>query len=172
MEKIIKSLLFAIPIMLGCNHSESPLPVVNTLEAKRYMGTWYEIARLPNSFEEGLTNITATYTLRDDGKITVLNKGIKTDGTTSQAEGIAYIPNINETAKLKVSFFRPFYGKYWVIDLDTSYQYAVVGHPNRKYLWILGRTPRMSQTIYDSLIKKTAALGFDTTALVIVNHNM
>lgn len=170
MKKFSTLLLLGIPILLGCSQSESPLPVVKTLDANRYMGTWYEIARLPNSFEDGLHNITATYNLRDDGKITVLNKGINADGTASQAEGIAYMPDINEPAKLRVSFFRPFYGKYWIIDLDTFYQYAVVGHPNRKYLWILGRTPQMDKAVYEKLIQQADKLGFDTTKMVVVNH--
>jgi apolipoprotein D and lipocalin family protein len=165
--------LFFIPLLsiLGCK-PDQPLETVANVDKKRYMGTWYEIARLPNRFENGLKNITANYSLRKDGKITVINKGQKDDGSISDVEGIAYIPNTNEKSKLKVSFFRPFYGKYWIIELDeVNHQYALVGHPNREYLWILSRTPQISQELFEQLISAAKIKGFDVSQLVMVVHN-
>lgn len=160
-----------ISVLLFSCKPEKPLETVSNVDEIRYMGIWYEIARLPNRFENGLTDITATYSLRNDGKITVHNKGLKTDGTLSEVKGIACIPDASEKAKLKVSFFRPFYGKYWIIALDTlNYQYAMVAHPNRDYLWILSRTPRMERALYDELIASAAKKGFDTTQMVRVTH--
>lgn len=158
-------------MLFGCK-PDQPLETVATVDEKRYMGTWYEIARLPNRFENGLKNITANYSLREDGKITVINKGQKEDGTTSDVKGLAYIPNMNEKAKLKVSFFRPFYGKYWIIALDiANYQHALVGHPNREYLWILSRTPQLPQQQFDELVTLAKNKGFDVSKLVVVEHD-
>lgn len=157
-------------LFLSCNEKEKPLPVVDSLEISRYMGTWYEIARLPNSFEKGLQNITATYTLREDGKVAVLNQGIDENGKLKKASGIAKVPDKAEPAKLKVSFFRPFYGKYWVMALDSGYQYALVGHPNRQYLWFLSREPNLSHEIFQKLAAQAAQQGFDTSRLERVVH--
>jgi apolipoprotein D and lipocalin family protein len=169
----VKSTLYILYLLflLSCSGGEKPLDVVNNLDVEKYMGTWYEIARLPNSFEDGLSHITATYTLRKDGKISVQNKGVKTNGKISEVKGVAYIPNKAESAKLEVSFFRPFYGKYWILALDSiSYQYALVGHPNRSYLWILSRQPKLPETTLEMLIKTGNKKGFDTQKMVFVNH--
>lgn len=169
MSRLLAFLMSAF-FVLSCNEKEKPLPVVDSLDISRYMGTWYEIARLPNSFEKGLQNISATYTLRDDGKVSVLNQGYDEMGKLKKANGIAKVPDKAEPAKLKVSFFRPFYGKYWVMALDPEYQYALVGHPNRQYLWFLSREPNLSDEIFQKLAVQAAQQGFDTSRLERVVH--
>ena len=120
----------------------SPLPVVPYVDLNRYTGTWYEIARYPNSFQEGCVGSKATYTLRDDGKISVLNECYDKafDGRIKSAKGKAWVVDKVTNARLRVSFFWPFSGDYWIVDLGKNYEYAVIGHPKRKYLWILSRT--------------------------------
>lgn len=142
--------------------SKRDLPTVKQLELKAYMGKWYEIARLPNSFEKGLKCVTAEYSLQENGKVKVVNQGIDENNTSekSKSVGIAKRPNEEEPGRLKVSFFRPFWGKYYVIALDKEYQYALVGSPNRKYLWILSRTKTLDQKIIDSLSATAKSQGF------------
>lgn len=113
------------------------MQTVPVLDLQRYAGSWYEIARLPHSVEKNLDCITATYTIRTDGRVTVENRGVKADGSVSRVRGVAWVPNNEELAKLKVRFFWPFAGKYWVIYLDQDYRYDLVGEPKRKYSWIL-----------------------------------
>lgn len=149
-------------------------PTVKELDLKRYMGTWYEIARFDHSFERGLAGVTATYALQEDGKISVLNQGFKggLDGKKSSAKGKARMPDPSQPGKLEVSFFAFFYAPYWVLDLDTvNYQYALIGSPGQDYLWILGRSPQMSSEIYDKLVNKAASLGYDTSKLLRVEQN-
>jgi len=126
-------------------HSLPPLQVVSYVDLKKYIGTWYEIARFPNRFQEGCVRTSATYTLLQGGKIGVLNQCRKgtLDGEISSAKGKAWVVDKGTNAKLKVSFFWPFSGDYWIIDLGENYDYAVVGHPGRIYLWILCRKPEM-----------------------------
>lgn len=135
------------------------LPVVAHVDVDRYVGTWYEIASFPQSFQEGCTETTATYKLRDDGELDVINHCIK-DDEEDVAEGRARIVDKTTNAKLEVSFFRPFWGDYWIIDLADDYSWAVVGHPSRDYLWILSRTPQMATTTYDGIIKRLKANGY------------
>ena len=127
------------------------LEVVPHVDLKKYLGKWYEIARLPARFEEGCSDITATYSLSDDGTISVLNE-CKKNGKVKRAKGKAKVVDKNTGAKLKVTFFWPFYGDYWIINLGNDYDYAVVGTPNRKYLWILSRTPQMDDKLFSQLI--------------------
>lgn len=143
------------------------LQTVNHVDLNKYMGKWYEIARLPNWFEKNCTAVTATYNLRDDGKVDVINAcHLKTvDGKFKQSKGKAWVVDKTTNAKLKVSFFWPFAGKYWIIDLGSNYEYAVVGHPNRDYLWILSRQPHMSDELYNQLITRIQAQGYDLTSL-------
>ena len=145
------------------------LEVVPHVELKRYLGKWYEIARLPARFQEGCTDTTATYALSEDGGISVLNECIK-DGKVKQAKGKAKVVDKNSGAKLKVTFFWPFYGDYWIIDLGNDYDYAVVGTPNRKYLWILSRTPQMDDELFSQLIESVKSKGFDVNNLIITSH--
>ncbi|MCJ7633343.1 lipocalin family protein [Candidatus Bathyarchaeota archaeon] len=145
------------------------LEVVPHVELKKYLGKWYEIARLPARFQEGCTDTTATYTLSEDGNISVLNECRRND-KVKQAKGKAKVVDKNSGAKLKVTFFWPFYGDYWIINLGKDYEYAVVGTPNRKYLWILSRTPQMDDTLFSQLIESVKSKGFDVNNLIKTSH--
>jgi len=136
------------------------------------MGTWYEIARFDHSFEKGLKCVSANYTLREDGRVTVLNKGVKEDSNENKsAKGIAKIPDMNFPGILKVSFFRPFWGNYYIIDLDEDYKWVLVGEPSRKYLWVLSREKTMNKEIYSSLLKTAEENGFDISKLLQIKHD-
>jgi len=136
---------------------------VKELDISRYLGTWYEIARFPHSFEKGLVGVTATYSMRPDGKIKVLNQGRKNslDGELSSAVGKAKIPDPSKPGNLKVSFFWIFYAEYNVLELDPEYQYALIGSSNEKYLWILSRNPEMDEKTYQMLVEKARLRGYD-----------
>lgn len=157
---ILMTLLF-----VGCSSTPNkPLPTVKTVDINRYLGTWHEIARYEHSFEKGCSNVNATYSLRDDGKIKVVNRCLK-DGKVDEAIGKAYA--VDETnSKLKVSFFGPFYGNYWILMLDEAYTYAVIGDPSREYLWILSRTPKLDEETLAFIMKKLPTLGYDTKKLI------
>lgn len=143
------------------------LATVPTVDLKRYVGVWYEIARLPNRFEKDCAaNITATYTQRSDGKIEVINQCQKSNNVMKRSKGTAKVVVNSGNAKLKVTFFWPFSGDYWVLDLGQNYEYAVVGEPSRKYLWILSRTPQMDEGLYQQLLNRMAAQGFDTKNVI------
>lgn len=154
-------------LSLACS-STKPLKTVDQVDIQSYSGKWYEIARLPNRFEEGLKCVSATYEVIDNRKIRVINRGINIDDTSdiSQSIGKARIPNPNEPAKLKVSFFWPFSGSYWIIELDDDYQYALVGEPKRNYLWILSRKPELSPAVYNKLVTRAKADGFPVDDLI------
>ena len=146
-----------------------PLQTVPKVDLNRYLGTWYEIATIPQRFQKGCTGVTATYSLRPDGKIDVLNQCYKDslNGKHKQVHGKAWVVDKETNAKLKVQFFWPFSGAYWVIELDSvGYQYAVVGHPNRNYLWILCRTPKMDEGLYGDLLRRLQEVhGYDLSNL-------
>jgi len=153
----------------------APLPTQDWVDLARYAGRWYEIARLPNRFEDHCAgDVAATYTLRPDGRFTVVNECRKRDGQTTRAEGVARLADEKGPAsRLKVRFapavlsFLPFvWGDYWILELDRDYRYAVVGDPSRKYLWVLSRSPEMDAATYESLVATAARLGFDTARLV------
>ncbi len=141
------------------------LEVVPHVELERYLGKWYEIARLPAKFQEGCDFTTATYALSKDGSISVINACTK-DGKAKQSKGKAKVIDNVSNAKLKVTFFWPFYGDYWIIDLGKDYDYAVVGTPNRKYLWILNRSPKMDDALFSRLVESAKAKGFDVGRLI------
>jgi len=145
-----------------------PLETVAHVDLARYLGTWYEIASFPQRFQRGCTATTATYSLRADGDIDVVNRCRKgsPSGKEEVARGRARVVDRVSGAKLEVSFFRPFWGEYWVIDLAPDYSYAVVGHPSRDYLWILSRTPAMRAGTYDAIITRLDRAGYDTRRLV------
>lgn len=136
-----------------------PLAAVSDLDLNRYAGTWYEIASYPQRFQEGCTGTTATYSLNEDGTIGVLNRCRKDalDGPEVKAEGKARMKDPERPAELEVSFFGPFWGDYWVIDLDDDYRFAVIGQPSRDYLWILSRTPTMPEAMYSGILERLAA---------------
>lgn len=147
--------------------------VVKELDIQKYLGTWYEIARYNHSFERGLVGVTANYSMRDDGKIKVINSGYKDslNGKFSQAVGKAKIPDsINEPAKLKVSFFLFFYGDYYVMELDKDYQWALIGSSSDTYLWILSRKPQIEKKLYNELLDKLQKRGYDISKLIKVDQ--
>jgi apolipoprotein D and lipocalin family protein len=146
------------------------LEVVPDVDLQRYLGKWYEIARLPFRFEDDCTDITATYSLSKDGKVSVLNECLR-DGKLKQAKGKARVVDKSTGAKLKVTLFWPFSANYWIIDLGKNYDYAVVGTPNRKYLWILNRTRQMDDTLFAQLIESVKSKGFDVNKLIKTSHN-
>lgn len=141
------------------------LEVVSYVELEKYLGKWYEIARLPAKFQEGCDETTATYTLLKDGRISVINECTK-NGKIKKAKGKAKIVEKSSNAKLKVTFFWPFYGDYWIIKLGNNYNYSVVGTPDRKYLWILNRTPQMDDKLYSQLTEYIKSKGFDANRLI------
>ena len=163
----IITLLFILGCMTSKKMSTAAIPAVQQLDLNRYAGTWYEIARLPHSFEKNLQQVTATYTLRDDGKVTVLNRGYDTKKDKwREARGKAWVPDLSQPGVLKVSFFWFFGATYKVIALDdVDYSYALVTSSSKNYLWILGRTPQMEPAVYDSLLEKARKFGFDLTQL-------
>jgi apolipoprotein D and lipocalin family protein len=134
------------------------------------LGKWYEIAHLPARFQEGCSDTTATYTLSKDGSISVLNECVR-NGKVKKAKGKAKVVDKSSGAKLKVTFFWPFYGDYWIIKLGNDYDYAVVGTPNRKYLWILSRTPQMDDNLFSSLIEFVKSKGFNVENLIRTSHS-
>ena len=141
---------------------------VKVLDLNRYLGKWYEIARFPHSFEKNLVGVTATYRLKADGMIEVLNEGFKNtlDGEHSKAIGKAKIPNKSEPGKLKVSFFWIFYADYFVLELDeANYQYAMIGSSSDRYFWILSRTPQMDPLIFNMLLDKARKRGYNLEKL-------
>ncbi len=162
--------------VIGQDKMKSPLKVVPSVDFKRYAGTWYEIARLPNKFQNDCTgNVTATYSLQENGELEVINRCKKDDGTIEEAEGRAKRLSENEpSSKLKVRFapsflaFLPFvWGDYWILDLAEDYSYVVIGEPDRRYLWVLARTPHMEVGTLSTLLKRVVdEQGYDLTGLI------
>lgn len=136
------------------------------VDLQLYLGRWFEIARYEQSFQKGCEGVTADYALRTDGSIDVVNRCRKPDGKLSEARGRAKIVDSASNAKLKVSFFGPFYGDYWVLDHDDDYRWAIVGEPSGRYLWILNREPVPPQAEVDILVNRARALGYDTSMLL------
>ena len=166
----MRSLLLIGMLLLGwgCTGVPEGVQAVRGFELDRYLGTWYEIARYPNRFQKDCVATTATYTLRPDGRVTVVNRcRSKTlDGKPKEAKGVAWVVDPSSNAKLKVRFFWPFSGDYWIIDLGTEYEYAVVGHPKRSYLWILSRTPKLDKAVYQGILERITAQGYDLKPLI------
>ena len=155
----------------GCGQIPDGVQAVDGFDAERYLGTWYEVARLDHSFERGLSRVTATYAARDDGGIDVLNRGYdEEDGEWREARGRARFVGPRDVASLEVSFFGPFYGGYNVIDLDPGYTIALVAGPNRDYLWILSRDPTPAPADVERLVARARSLGFDTSGLIYVSQ--
>jgi apolipoprotein D and lipocalin family protein len=162
-------LLLSLVSMLSCGvmGKKSELKTVPFVDVQRYAGKWYEIASFPQSFQKGCHCTTAEYSPTDKGYLIVENRCNKggTKGSLSSIKGKAFIQDNTGNAQLKVQFFWPFRGKYWIIDLAPDYSYAVVSHPNRKYLWILSRTPKMSDTTYNAILARLKTNDFDLTQL-------
>lgn len=157
--------------LLACTGDDANYKAVTGFEPDKYLGTWYEIARLDHSFERGLDKVNATYSLREDGGLKVLNRGFDTKKQKwNEAIGKAYFVETPDVGRLKVSFFGPFYGAYTIVELDkTSYSYALVTG-GKDYLWILSRTPQMSYIVKQQLISKAKELGFETDKLIYPNQ--
>ena len=160
--------LLAAAMLSGCLGLPPSVEPVQGFDLNRYLGKWYEIARLDHSFEEGLDNVTAVYSLRDDGGVNVVNRGfLSKDDVYQEAQGRAYFVNDSDEGYLKVSFFRPFYASYVIFELDQDgYQYAFVSGPDTSFLWLLSRTPTVEQALLDHFIETSASLGFDTEELI------
>ncbi len=158
--------------LAGCAVTPNGITPVENFDVDRYLGTWYEIARLDHRFERGLSRVSATYSKRPDGGIDVLNRGLDSEtGKWKEAKGRAYFISDPHVARLKVTFFWPFYGGYNVIALDREdYAHALVCGPNRNYLWILARTRQLDETVIQQLTAKAERLGFDTSQLIFVDQ--
>ena len=158
-SRIVSSIAAAL---IGCE-TTSDIAAVKNFEPERYMGTWYEIARLPQSFERDLDEVTAQYTLQNDGTIKVLNRGVR-DGEPTSATGTAHLKDPDAkplTGELRVSFFWPFYADYRIIELAPDYSYAVVTAGSRDYFWVLSRKPAMAKEQFDGILDRAKAWGFD-----------
>ncbi len=156
-------------LLSGCVTIPDGLRVVEGFEPQRYLGQWYEIARLDHRFERGLSQVTATYVAREDGGLRVLNRGYDAaKGRWKEAEGRAYLVQGPQTGQLKVSFFGPFYAAYNIIALDPDYRHAMIAGPDRSYLWILSRTPQLPEATLQALLRQAAEQGFATGELVFV----
>ena len=165
MKKIV--ILFVL-LATGCVSIPDNITPVTSFQIERYLGKWYEIARLDHRFERGLTQISAEYSMRPDGGLKVLNRGYsKEKQEWSEAEGRGYFVQSPNEAYLKVSFFGPFFGSYIVFELDTvNYQYALISGPDKSYFWLLARTPTIDDNLKKKLITKAAVLGFNTKKLI------
>src|SRR5512133_1315664 len=164
---LIGGTVLAAGLALAYAESSSDLTTVPAVDLNRYVGRWYEIARYPNRFQKQCAgDVTATYAAAEDGKIEVLNSCRNKDGKNETARGRAKLADRNSKAKLRVTFFWPFYGDYWIIGLDPEYRWAVVGEPSRKYLWILSRSPRMDEPDYRRVVSIAREKGYDPSRLV------
>jgi apolipoprotein D and lipocalin family protein len=158
-------------LLSGCLGVSDGVEPIDDFELNRYLGKWYEVARLDHSFERGLEAVTADYSLREDGGIRVINSGRNTETQLNQeAEGRAYFVEEPNIGHLKVSFFGPFFGSYVIFELDEDYQTAFIAGNTTNYLWLLARTPKVSQELIDEFIASADQLGFDTRQLIFVNH--
>lgn len=170
---MIKKILTPLLICLATSAWAQPEGVtpVENFELDRYLGTWYEIARLDHRFERGMSHVTAEYSMREDGKVRVLNRGYKTEkGKWDDAEGKARFAGATDLGYLEVSFFWIFYGDYIIFELDPDYQHAWISGPNTKYLWFLSRTPTVSDALKAQFIERARTLGFDTSELIFVDQ--
>lgn len=173
MKNILFILLFS-GFVLG---QQNPPTTVKYVDLKKYVGLWYEFAKIPNSFQDQcVKNTTAKYTLTDDGEIKVTNSCIDEDGEEDAADGVVRVVDKKSNAKLEVSFvsffgWRPFWGDYWIIGLDENYQWAIVGTPNRKYGWVLSRTPKLDKTTLDKIFQIIKDQGYNPNSFKISPYN-
>lgn len=171
----MKKLLLAIAsfILSGCMGMPQGVAPVKDFEVDNYLGEWFEIARLDHSFERGLTHVTANYSLRDDGGVTVKNRGYSTEKKVwKEAEGKAFFVDSQDDGFFKVSFFGPFYSSYVIFELDKdNYQYAFVSGYNTSYLWLLSRTPTVDEEVKEKFITRAKEAGFDIDKLIFVDHD-
>jgi apolipoprotein D and lipocalin family protein len=169
---ILSTAVFAAVLLVGVRSSRAassfpPLITVPHVDLIRYMGVWHEIARIDHSFQKGCIKSSATYTMLPDGEVEVINRCVNgKDGSLREAKGRAWSVDPENNARLKVTFFWPFRGDYWIIDLGKEYEYAVVGSPNRQYLWILARQPVMDDIVYKGILERLTTQGFRVEQLV------
>lgn len=174
MIRKMNKLLIGLPFLLlsGCLGYPQDINPVQNFELNRYLGKWYEIARLDHSFERGLEKVTAEYSLRDDGGVRVINRGFSNlEKRWQEAEGKAYFVRGRDEAYLKVSFFGPFYGSYVVFTLEQGYNYAFVTSSDKSYLWLLSRTPELSSDLKAQFINRAEELGYNVAELIFVKHD-
>lgn len=162
---------FLVVLLTSCSMTYPPLETVSSVDVNRYAGKWYEIASFPQRFQKGCRCTTAEYGVSDKGYLTVNNQCRKGDGKISGIKGKAFVVNGSNNAKLKVQFFWPLKGDYWIIDLAEDYSYAVVGTENRKYCWILCRTPKMEPTVLNEILTSLRNKGFDTNLLAYTDQD-
>jgi len=161
-------LLTAVIVMAIMNQAAAQkFTPVDSFSLQKYLGTWYEIARMPVSFEKDLSDVTATYAMRDDGKVSVVNRGRRPNGKEVVARGKAKFAAAQDVGYLKVSFFWCFYADYIIVDLDSAYRYAMVAGSSTKYLWILSRKPQLDNVVLKQLVNSAGALGYDTAKLIM-----
>lgn len=177
MPRALLSLVLLVSLS-GCATVFDKHPVGNSavpqpakpVEIERYLGKWYEIARYEQGFQKNCDGVTANYARRDDGLISVLNTCRKPDGKLTDAKGRAKIVDGSNDAKLRVSFFGPFFGDYWVLDRAEDYSWAIVGEPSGRYLWILSRSADPDADAVEALYARAASLGYDTAYLRRTQH--
>ncbi len=168
----MKTLMMVLILLVGLSSQlmaqATEVQAVPSVDLSKFLGKWYEIAVIPYFWEKGCVGTNANYSLRPDGRVDVLNICNKKtlSGKVRTGHGVAWVADTKSNAKLEVSFFWPTHAPYWVIDLGKNYEYAVTANPNRKYLWILSRTPHMSDDLYNGIVARAAAQGFDVTKLV------
>ena len=173
---MLKSLIILALVSNLIIAQKSEPVTVNSVDLKKYEGLWYEIAKIPNRFQKQcISGTTAQYTLREDGRIDVVNSCLEADGSVDRAEGLARIVDKKSNAKLEVSFFsilgwRPIWGDYWIIGLDEDYQWVIVGTPNRKYGWILSRTPQLDKVILDEAFQILKDQGYNPANFEMTMH--
>ena len=168
MKNLFKTsaLICMVLLFTACYSKNPPLQTVQKVDINRYLGTWYEIARYEHFFEKDCKNVSANYSMLDEQTIKVVNRCTNMlTNEKKEAIGRAYATD-DTNSKLKVSFFRPFYGDYWVMILDENYDYVVVGTPSREYLWILARKPILDEKIKNEILQKLPTLGFDASKLI------
>lgn len=170
---LLRCFLIVVLALAGCMGIPEGVEPIRGFEVGRYLGTWYEIARLDHSFERGLTDVTAEYSLREDGGIKVINSGFNAESSQREsAEGKAYFVDSPDVGRLKVSFFGPFYGAYNIIALDkVHYSYVMIAGNTTDYLWILARSPQLDPVILQDLVRQAQALGFPTEDLIFLQPN-
>jgi apolipoprotein D and lipocalin family protein len=170
--RLALGLIASAALLAGCVGVPQGIEPVRGFDLDRYLGKWYEIARLDHSFERGMTRVTAEYSLRDDGGVRVVNRGFNaTGGAWDEAVGKAYFVADEDQGYLKVSFFGPFYGAYVVFELDPDYRYAFISGPDRSYLWLLARTPDLPETVRQRFVERATELGFDLDELIWVTQD-
>ncbi len=164
--------LFALLALSACTGKPDNIKPVENFQAQKYLGKWYEIARLDHRFERGLSKVTAEYSLRSDGGIKVVNRGYSAEKNAwKESVGKAYFVDGKDQGYLKVSFFGPFYGSYIVFELEQeNYQYALISGPDTSYFWLLSRTPTIAPELQAKLIDKAVSLGFDRSKIILVEQ--